>query len=423
MSKPSAAKRDRVAIYATLAALAVGIVIGAANNRLAPQPGAAVLEIAGFVGTLWLNALKMTVIPLVVSLLILGIARGRAAAAAGRVASRSVVWIVVICTVSAIFGAIAVTLITAAFPLARETALNLQTALAAIEQPATSELPSVFDFFKGIVPSNVFAAATNGDVLPLVIFTLLFGLALAKIQEPGRDSILALAKGVSDALLEIIRWVLLIAPIGVFALAYTVGAAAGTSAFAGLVHYLVVLSAIGVIWTALAYPLAIVAGRIAPGRFVRGTLAAQAVAISTRSSLATLPAMLTAARALGVKDRVADATLPLAVALFRATGPAMNCAVAFYIAHWLGLHPTPGHMVAAVAVAAIMSYGAVSLPGEISYISTIAPIAIALGMPVAPLALLVAVETIPDIFRTVGNVTYDVTLAAIIDRGENGSEA
>jgi Na+/H+-dicarboxylate symporter len=73
-------------------------------------------------------------------------------------------------------------------------------------------------------------------------------------------------------------------------------------------------------------------------------------------------------------------------------------------------------MIAATAVGAVMSYGAVSLPGEVSYISSIAPIALALGVPIAPLGLLVAVEMIPDIFRTVGNVTHDVALASIVDR-------
>jgi Na+/H+-dicarboxylate symporter len=126
--------------------------------------------------------------------------------------------------------------------------------------------------------------------------------------------------------------------------------------------------------------------------------------------------MLSATRAMKLREQVADVTLPIAVALFRATGPAMNVAVAFYVAHWLGLQPTLAQMIAATAVGAVMSYGAVSLPGEVSYISSIAPIALALGVPIAPLGLLVAVEMVPDIFRTVGNVTLDVALAAVVDR-------
>ena len=89
--------------------------------------------------------------------------------------------------------------------------------------------------------------------------------------------------------------------------------------------------------------------------------------------------MLGLARGLGVKDGVADVTLPMSVALFRATGPAMNVAVAFYVAHWLGYHPGLGAAIAATAVASVISYGAVSLPGEVSFISSIAPIAMALG--------------------------------------------
>ena len=179
---------------------------------------------------------------------------------------------------------------------------------------------------------------------------------------------------------------------------------------------MVVISVIGVLVTLAAYPLVMIAGRLGLGAFTRAMIAPQAVAISTRSSLASLPAMLTAARELGVRDEVADVTLPISVALFRATGPAMNIAVAFYVAHWLGLEPGVGQMVAATAVGAVMSYGAVSLPGEVSYISSIAPIALALGVPVAPLGLLVAVEMIPDIFRTIGNVTMDVAVTAVVDR-------
>jgi proton glutamate symport protein len=145
-------------------------------------------------------------------------------------------------------------------------------------------------------------------------------------------------------------------------------------------------------------------------------IAPQSVAISTRSSLASLPAMLAAAGVIGVREQVADVTLPLSVALFRATGPAMNTAVAFYVAHWLGYEPTMTQIIAATAVGAVMSYGAISLPGEVSFISSIAPIAMALGVPIAPLALLVAVEMVPDIFRTLGNVTLDVAVTTAVDR-------
>jgi proton glutamate symport protein len=412
---PEKSARGLRAYYA-LAALIAGIALGAMAGGLTEQVRETALGTASFVGTLWLNALKMTVIPLVVALLVTGIAKSAEAAQAGRIAGRSVLWIVIICTASAVFGAVAALLLTRLLPLPRGTAEGLQSALAGVEQKASGPLPGVAEFFKGVIPDNIVSAAANGDVLPLVVFSVLFALALMYISDQGRRAIVVLFEAIGDALLVIIGWVLWIAPLGVFALAFTVGAAAGGSAFAGLGHYVVIISVVGILVTLAGYPLAVLAGRVRFSRFAKDMIAPQAVAISTRSSLASLPAMLTAARSMGIREQVADVTLPISVALFRATGPAMNVAVAFYVAHWLGLEPSLAQMIAATAVGAVMSYGAVSLPGEVSFISSIAPIVIALGVPIAPLALLVAVEMIPDIFRTVGNVTLDVAVTTAVDR-------
>ena len=415
-AKPESGGEGRsLRAYYTLAALLFGLVAGILANRLAQSPRDDVLAAASFVGTLWLNALKMTVIPLVVALLVVGVAKSAEAAQTGRVAGRSVLWIVIICTASAVFGAIATIGLTDAVPLPRETAALLQGALANVEK-TSAPLAGPAEFFKGVIPPNIFAAANNGDILPLTVFALLFGLALTRLAAPARKSLVGIFEAVGDAFIIIIDWVLVLAPLGVFALAFTVGSAAGGAAFAGLGHYVVIISVIGIIVTIAAYPMASLIGRIPMASFSRWMIGPNAVAISTRSSLASLPAMLTSSRGMGIRDNVADVTLPIAVALFRATGPAMNTAVAFYVAHWLGLHPTMSQMIAATAVGAVMSYGAVSLPGEVSYISSIAPIAIALGVPIAPLGLLVAVEMVPDIFRTVGNVTHDVALAAIVNR-------
>ena len=402
--------------YWALAGLIAGLALGSLSGGFEPSFRNAALQVTGFVGTLWLNALKMTVIPLVVALLVTGIARSAEAAQGGRIAARTVLWTVIVCTVSAVFGALLMLLLTHVFPLARGTALQLQAAVAGVEHKAAVPLPGILEFFQGVIPSNVVAAASNGDVLPLVVFSLLFALALGRIPEPKRRAVVTLFEAIGEALLVIIRWVLWIAPLGVFALAFTVGASAGGAAFAGLGHYIVLISMVGVVWMAAAYPLAISGGRVAPGLFVRSMLGPQAVAVSTRSSLACLPAMLTTASAIGLREQVAEVALPLAVALLRATGPAMNVGVAFYVAHWLGLEPSLPQMIAATAVGAVMSYGAISLPGEITFISSIAPIALALGVPIAPLALLVAVEMIPDIFRTLGNVTFDVAVTAVVDR-------
>ena len=407
--------------YWVLIALVGGLAAGAFAASFGDGLREPAIQVTTWVGGIWLDALKMTVIPLIVALLVTGIAKGAEAARAGRIAGRSVLWIVIVCTTSAIFGTLAMLFLTSTFPLPAAAAEALRTGLAGIDQAATSTpMPGVADFFRNIVPANVVAAASNGDVLPLVVFSLLFALAAARIAPNQRKTIVGLFEAIADALLVVIGWVLWLAPLGVFALAFTVGASAGGAAVAGVLHYVLLISAVGVLVTLWGYPIAALAGRTGWGRFAKAMIGPQSVAISTRSSLATLPAMLAAARNMDIREQVADVTLPIAVALFRATGPAMNVAVAFYVAHWLGYEPSIAQIIAATAVAGVMSYGAISLPGEVSFISSIAPIAMALGVPIAPLALLVAVEFIPDVFRTLGNVTLDVAVTAAVDHSVGG---
>jgi Na+/H+-dicarboxylate symporter len=145
-------------------------------------------------------------------------------------------------------------------------------------------------------------------------------------------------------------------------------------------------------------------------------LPAQAVALSTQSSLASLPAMLGSCRRLGLATATAEFVLPLAVALFRATGPAMNLAVCIYVARLTGVELTWPVLAAGVGMTLVTTLGTVSLPGSISFVSAIGPIAMAMGVPLGPLMVLVAVEVLPDIVRTVGNVTMDVAVTATVER-------
>ncbi len=409
--------------WLVLAALVLGLTAGIGASATGDGFREPSLQTASMIGGLWLNALQMTVIPLIVALLVTGIAQGAEAMRAGRIAARSVIWFTAVYAGSAIFGALMMPSLLGIFPLPESAMQALRAGLAAIDPgEATQAAPTVSDFFRGIIPRNVVSAASNGEILQLVIFTLIFALGITRIDAQRRRGLLTFFEAVRDSLLVVIGWVLLIAPLGVFALAFVVGASAGGAVFAAVLHYIVLVSAIGIEVGLAGYAIAIFAGGIRPARFAKAMIGPQTVAISTQSSLASLPAMLAASTLLGVRQRVADVTLPLAVALFRATGPAMNLAVAFYIAHWLGLEPTILQIVAATAVAAVVSYGSVSLPGQISFITSIAPIALALGVPVAPLALLVAVENIPDIFRTLGNVTLDVAVTTAVDRRESDPE-
>ncbi len=169
--------------------------------------------------------------------------------------------------------------------------------------------------------------------------------------------------------------------------------------------------------TLAGYGIAAYAGW-SPARFFKAMIPPQAVALSTQSSLASLPAMLTSAKELGVPERNSDVTLPLAVALFRGTGPAMNIAVAIYVAYWMEVPLAPAALIAGIAVASVASYWAVSLPGSLSFVTSIAPIALVMGVPIEPLAILVAVEVMPDIMRTIGNVVMDVAVTGAVAKGD-----
>ncbi|MEO7787305.1 MAG: cation:dicarboxylase symporter family transporter, partial [Sphingomicrobium sp.] len=320
-------------------------------------------------------------------------------------------------TGSAVFGGLVMPLLLGAFPLPAAAAAALRAGLAGIDAKATAQaVPGFTDFASGIVPANIVKAAADGAILPLVVFALLFAFAIARIAPAKRVSLVAFFDGLADAMLVIIGWVLWLAPVGVLALAFTVGAGAGGAAFGAVLHYMVLVSLLGITVLIAAYLVAWLGARWSIGRFARAMIPPQAVAISTQSSLASLPAMLGAAKELGVPAANADVTLPLAVALFRATGPAVNMGVAIYVGHWLGIALSPWQIAIGIAVAAATTYSAVSLPGQLSFVTNIAPIALAMGLPVEPLAILIAVETIPDIFRTVGNVTMDVAVMGVVAR-------
>jgi proton glutamate symport protein len=259
----------------------------------------------------------------------------------------------------------------------------------------------------------------------VIVFVALLAIATTRLPERHRTLLTRLAEAVAAAMLVVIGWVLRLAPLGVFALAAGIAAQSGSALVLLLAHYVAIVVAVGALVLALAYLLAIFIARIGPLSFARAMLPAQAVAISTQSSLASLPAMLATCRELGLRETSADFVLPLAVALLRATSPAMNLAVVIYVASLSGTALGPAALAAGIGVSMLAMLGSPSLPGTISFVTATGPIAMAMGVPIEPLVLLVAVEMLPDIMRTLGNVTMDVAVTATIDRSaaESGGNA
>ena len=405
-----------------LSALVAGLALGAGWTRLGLGGISDAVALADSVGGVWLDGLRMTIVPLVVSLLITGIAKTADSARGDRVAMRSVVTFIALLWVSTAMAAVLVPALLGVFPMPTDAARSLAASLS-VSAPVDAPTVGIAAFLRSIVPSNPVAAAANDALLPLILFTAVFAVALARLPAAQREPVTAFFDTIANAVLLIVGWVLALAPIGVLALAFGVGARAGTSAIGALAHYVVIVSSAGLAAWALAYPVAVFAGRVRLAAFAKAVAPAQAVALSTQSSLASLPPMLQAAADLGVQRSVARVSLPVAVAIFRVTSPAMNLAVAIYVAHWLGISLAPSAIAAGAAVAAITTIGSVSLPGQVSFLTSIAPICVAMGIPIEPLALLIAVEMIPDLVRTVGNVTMDVAATTAIARMGMGQAA
>ncbi len=395
------------------AGLALGALLLASGAAFAPG-AAAVIEP---VGAVWLNALKMTIIPLVLALLVTGIASAADAAKSGGMTARALAWFALFVVVGAVFAVVVSEAILWLWPIEPGVAAALT---AGANPSAVPPIPSTAETLTGIVPSNIFAALSSGDMLPIVLFGVVLGFAVTRLDVEPRERLLGLFRAVSDAMFVIIGWVLWLAPLGVFALAFSVGYRTGFAAVGAILQYVILVSMVLILQLLLiTYPSVAIWSRVGLWRFAKAALPSQAVALGTQSSLATLPAMLDAAHEMGISERVRALVLPLAVALYRATSPAGNLAVVIFVAHLSGVQPTLAQYAAGIGIAAIGSLAVVGVASASTFFVVIVPACLAMGVPVGVLPLLLAVEILPDLWRTVGNVTSDLAATAIVDAGES----
>jgi Na+/H+-dicarboxylate symporter len=403
-------------------ALALGLTLGALAAAFGGAGVKRAIELIEAVGTLWLNSLRMTVVPLIFAVMVTGIAGVADAAATGRLAVRALVLIAVLMTVSAVFALGFAQVFYAVWPVAGPGVAALRAGAVAAPEVAKAA-PTFVGFVTGLAPGNVLEAAEQNAILPLVVFASFFGFAVTRLPEARRAAFTEIFQSLGDVMVTIVRWVLAAAPVGVFALALGVGLRAGVGAAGVIAHYVtaIVMGNLGM--TLVAYVVAMI-GRVPIGRFARAVAPVQVTAFATQSSLACLPAMIERCRDdLGVADRVSGLVLPLAVSIFRITGPVANFGVALFVVQVYGVHPSAMQYLGATLVAVATSMASVGLPGQVSFFASIAPICLSLGLPVDLLPILIAVEVVPDIFRTVGNVTGDMAVTAVLSRTDGGEAA
>lgn len=402
-----------------LAALAAAIVIGALVGAFGGPSLLHAADSIGLIGTLWVNAIRMTVIPLVVSLLITGIASASDVGAISRMGGRT---LLVFGLLSATVAAIVIPLASVLFALlplpasaSARQALPAGAVEAAREVAGNGQAASFSTWLTSLIPANPFAAAASGAMVPLILFALILAIAIARSSEATRAPLVNIARALGDAMLLIVRWVVWLAPIGVFALVLPLAAHLGGSVVGAIGIYVVAYSIGCAAVILLIYPIVAAFGGVSLGRFARAALPAQLIAFSSSSSIATLPALIeTAERRLGLSDRITGFVLPLAVSIFKVAAPVSWTIGALFVGWFYGV-PLHARELATVAFAAVfLAFAVPGVPRGAFIMLT--PLFVAIGLPAEGIGILIAVDALPDTFATTLNVTGDLAAAVLVAR-------
>jgi Na+/H+-dicarboxylate symporter len=368
-------------------------------------------------GTVFINSIRMTVIPLVVGSLVSGVAATQDVSSIGRLGRRAILFYVVTLFIAAgfaaVFGPIAFSAITID-PAAIE-ALRASTAEASARATETARtVPTFAQWLVDLVPANPIRAAADGAMLPLIVFTLAFAIALTRVEPARRQAVVRFFQGTAEASLVLVQWVLKLAPIGVFALAVSLAARLGVSAAGAVAGYMIIVSLMVVVFVLLVmYPIAVVLGRRSLKEFARAAFPAQAVAFSSRSSLAALPTMMESARTqLRLPEAVVAFLIPLSASLYR-VGAAIGMTIGVvFVAKLYGADMTTARLATIVVTVVITTFSVPGIPAG-SIISMV-PVLLAAGLPVEGIGILLGADTIPDMFRTTSNVTADMVAAVAV---------
>jgi Na+/H+-dicarboxylate symporter len=398
-------------------AMLIGLVAGLTLGLIASITGNEVLlAIATGVqplGTVFINAVRMVVIPLVAATIFVGICKLGDPRKLGKLGGT---------TMAFFWGS---TLPAIAMGMGLMTFALRFTPRVAVEAGAEDvvrELPGFIDFLVRLIPANPIGAAAEGALLPLIIFIILFAAAASTLEDERKEQLVGIAQGISDALIKLVNWVLWTAPIGIFGLSAPATASAGVALLQSMGVFIVVIALGTYIFMGTIYaPLIRYVGGMSPVRFMKGILATYAMGFSTTSSVATFPVMFEASEDLGVSEAVAGLTLSLGASLNRAGTGLFQGASVIFLAHVFEV-PITGSMIASAYLATFFVTMTVA-PVPSAGVVTLAPALDAAGIPLAGMALLLGIDRIPDMFRSATNITGHVACSVIVENVVGGEAA
>jgi Na+/H+-dicarboxylate symporter len=392
---------------AIITGLVCGLTLGLSAALSGSQALAVVATGVAPLGVVFVNLVKLVVVPLVGTTLFSAIAGIGDLRRLGRVGAHTLgfLWGT---TLLAILVGMLVT--AAALPLAGDPVITAATVPVTLPAPV-----STVDFLVHLIPANAIQAAAEGALLPLIIFTALFGAAATTLPDSQKRHLTGIADSITATLVTLVHWILWTAPVGVFALAAPLAAETGLALLRSLGVFVGAVITGLVIFTGLVYlPLVRALARLPVGRFLGASLEPATIAFTTTSSVASLPAMFHAAERLGLARPIASFVLPVGAAINRSGSALFQGSAVVFLGHLYGVGIGPGEWSAALAATFLAALTIAAVPS--ASVMTLPPALTAVGIPLDGLGVLLGIDRIPDMFRTVVNVTGDVAAAAVVQR-------
>src|SRR5206468_4841570 len=371
------------------------------------------ISAAATVGALFINLIRMTVIPLVVSMLVSSVGSAAASRALARVGWRAAAFAVTLLAVAAILTVAIAQPVLSAIHIDPSAATALRASAGPPRIATSTGTPGLGQWLIDIIPQNPIKAAAEGVMLPVIVFAVLFALALARVDEQRRTPVLQVVDGVAGAMQRLVSAILALAQIGVFALAVPLASVLGGSAAGAVVAYIVLVVVLTVlVAVVLLYPVGILMGPMSAREFIDFCAPAQTVAFASRTSLAALPVMVESAERAKLPQVVSRVIVPLGASLFRIGAAVAQPVGVLFLARLYGVTVGPAEVASIVFTVVLTSFAVPGIP--FGSIIAMVPVLNAANVPVEGIGILLAVDTIPDMFRTTENVTGSLALAAVL---------